>query len=247
MTILHTHPFEVQQHKAAETHARHISPEQMRRFEGYAAEIFSAMGMDISTPSTEDTPRRFIRGLLEATDGYDGDPKLLRVFETECRGEPDCSLGQVIEGPIPFYALCEHHALPFFGEAYVGYIAHEAIIGISKLTRLVRLYSRRFAVQERIGQQVADSLESMLHPHGVAVYLQARHLCMEMRGVRESAPLTRTTVWRGNYAQEASLRSEFLVACGLQPLARESLRLGGTLSGHEAGGALWPEDLPRTE
>jgi GTP cyclohydrolase IA len=195
--------------------ARDISDEQLHKFEGYAAEIFSAFGMDVNTPSTQDTPRRFIQALYEATDGYDGDPKLLRVFETECRGEPDCHLSQVIEGPIPFYSLCEHHALPFFGDAYVGYIAHENIIGISKLTRLVRLFARRFAVQERIGQQIADTLETMLHPHGVAVYMSAHHLCMEMRGVRERAPMTRTTVWRGHYAEDPGLRAEFFQAAGL--------------------------------
>lgn len=195
--------------------AREISDEQFHRFEGYAGEIFSAFGLDINTPATKDTPRRFIQALYEATEGYDGDPKLLRVFETECRGDPDCRLSQVVEGPIPFYALCEHHALPFYGNAYVGYIAHENIIGISKLTRLVRLFAKRFAVQERIGQQIADTLETMLHPHGVAVYLEAHHLCMEMRGVRETAPLTRTTVWRGHFAEDPSLRTEFFTACGL--------------------------------
>jgi GTP cyclohydrolase I len=195
---------------------RAVSEEQIRRFEGYAAEIFDAFGMDLDTPATADTPRRFIRALFDATDGYDGDPKLVTVFETECRGGPDCRLSQVIEGPIQFYALCEHHALPFYGRAYVGYIAHEHIIGISKLTRLVRLFARRFSVQERIGQQIADSLESMLEPHGVAVYLEAQHLCMQMRGVHEAAALTRTTYWRGAYDENPALRSEFFVACGLQ-------------------------------
>jgi GTP cyclohydrolase I len=172
--------------------------------------------MDVNTPSTKDTPRRFIKALFDATEGYDGDANLLRVFDAECHGDPDCRLSQVMEGPIPFYALCEHHALPFYGNAYVGYIAHENIIGISKLTRMVRIFAKRFAVQERIGQQIADTLETMLHPHGVAVFLEAHHLCMEMRGVRETAPMTRTTVWRGNYANDASLRSEFFTACGLQ-------------------------------
>ncbi len=195
---------------------RQISDEQCHKFEGYAEEIFSALGLDIHTPATKDTPRRFIQALYEATEGYDGDPKLLRVFDTECRGDPDCRLSQVVEGPIPFYSLCEHHAFPFFGNAYVGYIAHENIIGISKLTRLVRLFARRFAVQERLGQQTADTLDTMLHPHGVAVYLEAHHLCMEMRGVRETAPLTRTTVWRGHYAEDPALRAEFFTACGLQ-------------------------------
>jgi GTP cyclohydrolase IA len=195
---------------------RQISDEQALKFEGYIAEIFSAYGLDLNTPATRDTPRRFIRALFDATDGYDGDPKLLKVFSTECRGEPDCRLSQVIEGPINFFSLCEHHAFPFYGHAYVGYIAHENILGISKLTRLVRLFSKRFAVQERVGQQIADALDTMLHPHGVAVYLEAHHLCMEMRGVREVAPMTRTTVWRGYYAEDADLRAEFFTACGLQ-------------------------------
>ena len=141
--------------------------------------------------------------------------KLIKVFETECRGGADCRLSQVIEGPIQFYALCEHHALPFYGQAYVGYIAHEHIIGISKLTRLVRLFARRFTVQERIGQQIADTLEAMLQPHGVAVYLEAHHLCTQMRGVHETSPLTRTTFWRGAYDSNPALRAEFFTACGL--------------------------------
>ncbi len=195
---------------------RQISDAQFEKLEGYAAEIFSTLGMDINTPSTKETPHRFIRALYDATEGYDGDPKLIKVFSTECHGEPDCSLSQVIEGPIHFFSLCEHHALPFFGHAYVGYIAHENIIGLSKLTRMVRLFSKRFAVQERIGQQVANALETMLQPHGVAVYLEAHHMCMAMRGVEEEAPLTRTTVWRGHYAEAASLRAEFFTACGIE-------------------------------
>jgi GTP cyclohydrolase I len=194
---------------------RQISSETFHKFEGYIGEIFSAYGLDLDSPSAKDTPRRFIKALFDATDGYDGDPKLLRVFQTECRGEPDCRLSQVIEGPIQFFSLCEHHVFPFFGVAYVGYVAYENIIGISKLTRMVRLFAKRFSVQERIGQQIADSLESMLSPTGVAVYLEAHHLCMEMRGVRETAPLTRTTVWRGNFADDPSMRAEFLAACGL--------------------------------
>ena len=198
-----------------ELNRRKVSVEDTKKFEGYAREIFSAFGMDLNTLPTKDTPRRFIRALFDATEGYEGDPKLLTVFKTECHGEPDCRLSQVVEGPIDFFALCEHHALPFFGHAFVGYIAHEEIIGISKLTRLVRLFSKRFTVQERIGQQIADTLETMLKPHGVAVYLEASHLCTQMRGVREIAPLTRTTVWRGHFATDATLRNEFFIASGL--------------------------------
>ena len=201
-------------HTMMELQRREISQEQMRKFEGYMAEIFDALGMDLNTPATEETPQRFVRAMFDATEGYDGDPKLLKVFETECRGGSDCRLSQVIEGPIPFFALCEHHALPFYGLAYIGYIAHEHIIGISKLTRLVRLFAKRFTVQERLGRQIADSFTAMLEPHGVAVYVEAHHLCMQMRGVKETASLTRTTVWRGEYEQNSSLRVEFLLGCG---------------------------------
>jgi GTP cyclohydrolase I len=195
--------------------SRSISEDTMRKFEGYMTEIFSALGMDPDTTATRETPRRFLRAMFDSTGGYEGDPKLITVFDTECRGGPDCRLSQVVEGPIQFFSLCEHHALPFYGRAYVAYIAHEQIIGLSKLTRLVRLFAKRFTVQERIGQQIADSLVAMLHPHGVAVYLDAHHLCTQMRGVRETAPLTRTTFWRGNYESDPALRNEFYVACGL--------------------------------
>jgi GTP cyclohydrolase I len=195
---------------------RQISEEQRQKFESYAAEIFTALGMDLNTPSTRDTPRRFIRALFDVTAGYEGDPKLLKTFEAECRGGPGCRVDQVIEGPIRFFSLCEHHALPFHGCAYVGYIADARIIGISKLTRLVRLYAQRFSVQERIGRQIADTLVEMLEPCGVAVYLEAQHLCTEMRGVREVSPMTRTTFWRGEYENDPALRDEFSVACGLE-------------------------------
>ncbi len=200
---------------AMDIHRRHLSEEQIQKFEGYIAEIFTALGLDLNTPGTQLTPQRYLRALYDVTEGYDGDPKLLTVFETECRGGPDCRLSQVIEGPIHFFGLCEHHALPFYGRAYVGYIAHEHIIGISKLTRLVRLFAKRFTVQERIGQQIADGLDVMLQPHGVAVYLEAHHLCTQKRGVRETAPLTRTTFWRGAYDSNPELRAEFFAICGV--------------------------------
>ena len=200
---------------AMHLHRRHLSEEQMHRYEGYMAEIFTAFGLDLDTQATRETPQRFLRAMFDSTEGYEGDPKLLKVFQTECRGGPDCRLSQVAEGPIHFFALCEHHALPFHGHAYVGYIAHEHIIGISKLTRLVRLFAKRFTVQERIGQQIADTLEAMLEPHGVAVYLEAHHLCTEMRGVRAIAPITRTTFWRGAYDTNPDLRAEFFTVSGV--------------------------------
>ncbi len=192
---------------------RRITPQRWEKFESYVKEIFAALGMPTASPATVDTPRRFLQALFEATSGYEGDAKLVTAFPTECRGGPDCRISQIVEGPIPFYSLCEHHSLPFFGQAYVGYIAHEHILGLSKLTRLVRLFARRFSVQERIGQQLADALESILAPHGVAVYLEAVHLCTQMRGVRELQSSTRTTYWRGNYDANPQLRAEFFEQC----------------------------------
>jgi GTP cyclohydrolase I len=192
---------------------RHIPREDWHRFEGYVAEMFAAFGMDLDTPGTRRTPERFLRALYDSTAGYEGDPKLLTAFPTECRGGPDCRISQVIEGPIPFFALCEHHALPFYGMAHVGYIAHDQIIGISKLTRLVRVFSRRFTVQERIGQEIADTLVELLRPHGVAVTLDAVHLCTQMRGVSEEQSRTWTSFWRGNYEADPGLRTEFLQVC----------------------------------
>jgi GTP cyclohydrolase IA len=192
---------------------RRIHREQWARFEGYVAEIFEAFGMDLGTAGTVRTPERFLRALYDSTAGYEGDPKLLTAFPTECRGGPDCRISQVVEGPIPFFALCEHHALPFYGVAHVGYVAHEHIIGISKLTRLVRVFARRFTVQERIGQEIADALVDLLEPHGVAVNLRAVHLCTQMRGVNEEHSRTWTSFWRGNYEADPDLRAEFLQVC----------------------------------
>lgn len=166
--------------------------------------------MRLSTPGTRRTPERHLRALFDATSGYEGDPKLITAFPTECHGGPDCKVSQVIEGPIEFHALCEHHALPFFGQAYVGYVAHDNILGLSKLTRIVRLFARRFTVQERIGREVVELVERILQPHGVAVHLHAVHLCTQMRGVRDQESGTSTTHWRGNYENDAALRAEFL-------------------------------------
>src|SRR4051812_35849148 len=153
--------FELRRSSWADLLDRQIAPEDWSRFRTAVGEIFEAFGMDLETPGTRETPERFLRALYDATAGYEGDPKLLTAFPAEGVG------GHVIEGPISFSALCEHHALPFFGAAHVGYVARDEIIGISKLTRLVRLYARRFTVQERLGEQIADTLVELIEPEGV--------------------------------------------------------------------------------
>ena len=193
---------------------RELSDQQWSRFERYMGEIFGAFGMDMGQSGTKDTPRRFVRALYDATEGYEGDPKVITAFPTERKGGQACHVDQIVEGPIPFFALCEHHAFPFHGEAYVGYIAHEQIIGISKLTRIVRLFAKRFTVQERMGHEIAEQLEKLVNAHGVAVQMEAHHLCTQMRGVREVNPKTRTLTWRGFYADDPELRKEFFHLTG---------------------------------
>jgi GTP cyclohydrolase I len=186
---------------------RKIAPEDWQRFSENIAEIFDAFGMELDTPGTRDTPERYLQALFDATAGYEGEPKLLTAFPAE--GHPsESATSQIIEGPIAFQSLCEHHALPFHGFAHIGYIADEQIIGISKLTRLVRLFARRFTVQERLGGQIADALVELVSPQGVAVHLEASHLCTQMRGVEEHSR-TITTFWRGSFS-DPELRREFL-------------------------------------
>ena len=189
---------------------REITPEEWARYEQNVAEIFEAFGMDLDTPGTHDTPRRFLRAIFDATAGYDGDPKLRTAFPSERPQHVEGSHSQIIEGPISFFSLCEHHALPFHGAAHIAYVADGEILGISKLTRLVRLYARRFTVQERLGEQIADALVGLVQPRGVAVHVEAAHLCTQMRGVEEEGSRTVTTFWRGLYDEDADLRREFL-------------------------------------
>jgi GTP cyclohydrolase IA len=184
---------------------------ERERLEQKAAEILAALGLDLDTPGTRDTPQRFLQALYDATAGYDGDPKLRTLFPSERPRDVEGAHAQIIEGPIGFHALCEHHALPFHGHAHVGYIAGDEILGISKLTRLVRLYARRFTVQERLAEEIAGGLQELTGARGVAVKLTASHLCTAMRGVEEDGSVTVTTVWRGLFDADESLRREFLM------------------------------------
>ena len=189
---------------------RHLGPAERERFEAYLSEILRSLGMDLAAEGTRGTPARLLQAWIDSTSGYEPDPKLLTTFEQEpMEGEHGAS-AQVVEGPIPFSALCEHHVLPFFGVAWVGYVPRERVIGLSKLTRLVRQYSRRFTMQERMGRQVAAHLQSMLDARGAAVRLHAFHSCTRMRGVCETQAWTHTLAWRGDYEASESLRREFL-------------------------------------
>jgi hypothetical protein len=125
------------------------------------------------------------------------------------------SYGPDRRGSYRFRCSNEHHVLPFIGQAYIGCLRHEKIIGLSKFTRIVRKYACRFTVQERIAQEIANELERIIEPHGVIVHLRARHSCTECRGVREMGALTRTIERRGNYVSNYQLVAEFMSLAGL--------------------------------
>lgn len=142
---------------------------EREKFEGYAAEVFARIGMEIAAPGTRETPRRWLTALWDMTEGYDGDPKLSTIFPIECPTCPEAEKTHVVEGPIHFTGLCEHHVLPIRGSVWVGSLAESKLIGISKLTRIVRLYSKRFTCQERLSHQIVDELARDVQPRGVIV------------------------------------------------------------------------------
>jgi len=190
------------------------SDEQLRKFERYLVEIFTALGPDLGTRATREASQRFVHALFSVTNGFDSSPDELKLLSTECQRGPACREAHVIEGPIHFLGLCERHSFPLFGHAYVGYVAHEQIMGICKLTHLVQLLTLRFIGQEMIRQQIADAIETLLQPYGVAVYLETDHHCAHRQaGPR---PASHSMVWRGNYSLNPALQAEFTRACGLE-------------------------------
>lgn len=193
-----------------------LSVKERMRFESYMAEIFSRLGMDLNSESCRRTPQRWVQALVDMTEGYNGDPNIEVVFERECVNcAHDIPTVQIVEGPIKFASLCEHHVLPFIGEAYIGCLRHEKILGLSKFIRIVRKHARRFTVQERIAQAVANELERIIKPHGVIVHLRAHHSCTQCRGVREMGAVTRTIERRGVYVSNHQLVTEFMTLAGL--------------------------------
>lgn len=160
------------------------------------------IGEDPTREGLKDTPRRVIKAMGEMTKGYHDDPELIlsKVF-TDKYDE------MVVLKDIEFWSLCEHHMLPFHGRIGIGYIPNGKIVGISKLARLVKCYSRRLQVQERMTQEIAEAIQAHLQPLGVGVIAQATHLCMAMRGVEESANMV-TSCLLGVMRKEG--RPEFL-------------------------------------
>jgi GTP cyclohydrolase I len=168
-------------------------------------ELLLRLGEDPEREGLEKTPERVSRMLPEILAGYQMDLNSLvngAIFKTDNRD-------MVIVRDIRYYSLCEHHLLPFFGKAHVAYIPDGRIIGLSKIPRLVEMYARRLQVQERMTHQVAETLEGILHPRGVAVLVEGSHLCAMMRGVRQSETSLVTSSMSGLFEHDASLRNDF--------------------------------------
>lgn len=174
-------------------------------------QLLRLIGEDPDREGLQDTPLRFLKAMAEYTRGYSEKPEnILKVFEDGGEGVDE----MVIVRDIPVYSLCEHHLAPFFGKAYVGYVPDKKILGLSKISRLVEVYSRRLQVQERLTNQIADALAKHLQPLGVAVVIECRHLCMESRGVKHAGSSTVTSALRGSIKKNADTRKEFLSLIG---------------------------------
>ncbi len=186
-----------------------IDPQELEertdRLAALSREILTELGEDADRDGLQETPVRVAKALQALTRGYHQDPKaVLRAATFE-----DDYSQMVIVKDIEFYSLCEHHMLPFFGKVHIAYIPNGHITGLSKLARIVDIFSRRLQVQERLTRQIKDCIEEALHPLGVMVVIEARHLCMQMRGVQKQNAITTTSDFCGAFERQ-STRSEFL-------------------------------------
>ena len=172
------------------------------------AHLITGLGEDVSREGLVGTPERVTRSLRYLMSGYGADIHTVvngALFEAE-------GAEMVLVRGVEFYSLCEHHMLPFFGRVHLAYVPDEKILGLSKFARLVDAFARRMQVQERLTAQIADALEEVLAPKGVAVVSEASHLCMMMRGVEKQGVTTRASVMRGAFKEDTSLKREFLDA-----------------------------------
>ena len=195
----------------------------LERIEKAVREILLAVGEDPEREGLQETPNRVARMYAEIFSGLKSDPKQhLKIFHEE--GEHD---ELVFVRDIPLYSVCEHHLLPFIGKCHIAYIPRDGkIIGLSKFARIVDCFARRPQVQERLTAQIADFIEENLNPRGVAVFIEAEHLCMTMRGARAAGALTQTSALRGCMRTEAKTRTEVMLL-----LAQYGDRYDGILRG----------------
>jgi GTP cyclohydrolase I len=168
--------------------------------------LLAELGEDPDRPGLTATPGRVSRALRELTDGYGVQPEDViagAVFDQDYDE-------MVVVKDMPFYSLCEHHMLPFFGTCHVGYLPKGKVVGLSKIPRLVGIFAHRLQLQERLTNEIAEALNTILTPKGVGVVVQARHLCMEMRGVEKPGGQMITSCMLGTFRKDPRTRAEFL-------------------------------------
>ncbi len=168
--------------------------------------VLKLIGEDPSRQGLADTPRRVARSWVELTEGYS------QSLEEIVNGAlfDEAANEVVLVKDIELYSLCEHHLLPFFGKCHVAYIPRGRVIGLSKLPRVVDMYARRLQVQERLTTQIADAVQGILNPFGVAVIIEAQHLCMMMRGVAKQNSITKTSAMLGSFRSDPKTRAELI-------------------------------------
>ena len=170
------------------------------------AELLARIGEDPTRDGLLNTPRRMEKSMAFLTQGYNQSVEEVlhgALFDVDYDE-------MVIVKDIEFYSLCEHHLLPFFGKAHIAYVPNGKVIGLSKTARVVDVFARRLQVQERLTREVADAIEEAIHPQGVAVILEAQHLCMMMRGVEKQHSSTVTSAMLGVFKTQLQTRNEFL-------------------------------------
>ena len=168
-------------------------------------ELIKLCGDDPERDGLQESPMRVLKAFLEYTEGYHEDPKkhLEKVFDVDHQE-------LILVRDIEFYSMCEHHFAPFYGVAHVGYIPNEKVTGLSKIGRMVEGYAKRFQVQERLTNQIAEAMEEILQPKGTMVVVEAKHMCMCSRGVKKANSSTTTTSTRGIFKEQNDAKLEFL-------------------------------------
>jgi GTP cyclohydrolase I len=183
---------------------------KIKQLEESVRSILKLIGEKPDREGLAQTPRRVAKAWEFLTSGYEQDINdvVNKAVFTEKYDE------MVIVKDIDFFSICEHHMLPFYGKAHIAYIPNGKIIGLSKIPRIVEIFSRRLQVQERMTQQIAETLFSVLEPDGVAVVIEARHLCMMMRGVEKQNSVATTSAMLGSFREDERTRNEFLKLIG---------------------------------
>ena len=181
-------------------------PVNLAAMETLVERMLEAMGEDPRREGLERTPHRVAKAFAFLTKGYREDVQ--KVLNSAVFTEKYSEM--VIVKNIDFFSMCEHHMLPFFGKAHIAYVPKGKIVGLSKIPRIVEVFSRRLQVQERLTQQIADTLYSALSPDGVGVVIEARHMCMMMRGVEKQNSVATTSAMLGTFRDDVKTRGEFL-------------------------------------